>query len=123
MIECTILYPPHVGTAVPVNGDKGEAAAGGTGMGGEDACQQHGWDGCACSHWHMSGDRFPPRSGECREKCVFTQKNGSAVSCAVGIGKHHVEEQRGNLGGIRKPADKEQLVLDKADGSSPSLSV
>lgn len=76
-ITRTRLYPPHVATAVPVNGDEGKAATGGTGMGGE-GCVPAAWLGWLChvpgwSHQHVGG-QTPPRSGECREKCVFTQK-------------------------------------------------
>lgn len=81
---------------------------------GRAVCQQHGWDGCAmclAGATSMCGGTDSPQIWGMQREMCFHPKNGSVVSCAVGVGKHHVEEQKGNLGGIRKLADKKQLIL------------
>lgn len=104
VIKCTRLHPPHVAIAgdnddVNVNGDKGEQPLVPWGCVGRAVCQQHGWGGCAM---HMAGATgtcwgtdSPQMWGMQREMC-FHPENGSVVSCAAAVGKHHVEEQRGN---------------------------
>lgn len=70
--------------------------AGNTGSSRGTDFLQAGWD---ISTWSMKG-----------QVCLHLQ-NSSVVSCALGVGKHHVEEHRGHLGGMRKLTCKRELVL------------
>lgn len=77
---------------------------------------------CHAATGTCRGTNFPPGLGNAGRN-VFSPKKWLCSELCCWIGKHHVEEKRGNLGGIRKLDDEEPLVLDKADGSSPSPSV
>lgn len=81
---------------------------------GRAVCQQRGCD-CGAA-WlagatgtHGGTDSFQTW-GTQGEMCL-PQQNGSVVSCALGGGKHRVEEHRGHFGRIRKLTSKGELVL------------